>query len=120
MIELVQRFLAWLMNRVRVNQVQESTRDGVPVFVKRRRTGAQIVIWFANRFLALAHSGVCMFVHAGEWTDWEVHCAELLYPERTAVKIGSGQAVIIPRVPGTSLRKLLRRDDADVNKAFIL
>jgi hypothetical protein len=108
------------MNRVRVNQVQQCTRDGVPVFIKRRRTGGQIVIWFANRFLALAHSGICMFVHADEWTDWEVHCAELLYPERPGVKIGSGQAVIIPRVPGISLREVLRREDADVNKAFIL
>ena len=120
MIELVQRVVAWLMNRVRVNQVQQYMRDGVPVFIKRRRTGGQIVIWFANRFLALAHSGICMFVHADEWTDWEVHCAELLYPERPGVKVGSDQAVIIPTVRGISLRELLHREDTDVNKAFIL
>src|SRR5688572_32019534 len=100
MIELVQRAVAWLMNRVRVNQVQESMLDGVPVFIKRRRAGGQIVIWFANRFLALAHSGICMFVQAAEWTDWEVHCTQLLYPGRPGVKVGSGQAVIIPKVSG--------------------
>ena len=120
MIERVQRVVAWLMNRVRVNQVQQCTRDGAPVFVKRRRAGGQIVIWFANRFLALAHSGVCMFVSADEWTDWEIHCAQLLYPGRPVVKVGSGQAVIIPKVCGISLRKLLHRDETDVNKAFIL
>jgi len=95
-------------------------RDGAPVFIKRRRAGGQIVIWFANRFLALAHSGICMFVRADEWTDWEIHCAQLLYPDRPGVKAGSGQAVIIPKVCGISLRELVHRDETDVNKAFIL
>jgi hypothetical protein len=90
------------------------------VFIKRRRAGAQIVIWFANRFLALAHSGVCMFVHARDWIDWEIHCAQLLYPERSAVAGGSGRAVIIPKVEGVSLRELLRRDDTGITKALIL
>jgi hypothetical protein len=120
MLERVQRLVAWLMNRVRVNEVQEGVRDDLPVFVKRRRTGAQIIIWFANRFLALANSGVCMFVRADEWIDWEVHCAQLLYSERPAVKVVPGQAVIIPKVSGISLRRLLRRNDTDVEKAFIL
>ena len=45
-------------------------------------------------------SGVCMFVRADEWVDWEVHCARLLYPERPAVKIGPGPSVIVPKVCG--------------------
>jgi serine/threonine protein kinase len=61
-----------------------------------------------------------MFVHAGEWTDWEVHCAQLLDPERPRVKVLSGHAVIIPKVSGFSLRQLLHHDDAIVHKAFIL
>lgn len=118
MIEPIQRVVAWLMNRVRVNRIQECMRDGAPVIIKRRRAGGQIVVWFANRFLALAHSGICMFVRTDEWTDWEIHCARLLYPERPVVK--AGRAVIIPKVFGTSLRELLHRDEADVTKAFIL
>src|SRR5262245_12106235 len=118
MIERIERVVAWLMNRVRVNHVQEGMHDGAPVFVKRRRAGAQIITWFANRFLALADSGICMFVRADEWTDWEIHCAGLLYPERPVVKAGSGRAVIIPKVSGISLRKLVLREDPDVNKAF--
>ena len=120
MIELLQRVVGCLMNRVRVNRVEQRVRDGAPVFVKHRRTGGQMVIWFANRFLSRAHSGICMFVHADEWTDWEVHCARLLYPDRPVVKADSGQTVIIPRVPGTSLRELLHGDGRNVNKAFIL
>jgi tRNA A-37 threonylcarbamoyl transferase component Bud32 len=120
MIELLQRAVAWLMNQVRVNRVQPSMRHGVPVYVKHRRSGGQIVIWFANRFLSLAHSGICMFVHADEWTDWEVHCARLLYPDRPVVKADSGQTVIIPRVSGASLRELVRVDGRNANKGFIL
>lgn len=118
MIELLQRVIASLMNRVRVNQVQQSIRDGVPVFVKRRRAGGRIVIWFGNQFLALARSGSCMFVRADEWLDWEVHCFHLLYAERGGVKIGPPQSVIIPKASGISLRQLLRRHDSDVN-AFV-
>src|ERR1700740_3418214 len=100
MIELFQRVVASLMNRVRVNRVQPSLRNGLPVFVKRRRSGGRIVIWFANRFLKLAHSGICMFVRAEEWKEWEIHCARLLYPERLGVEIGQGQSLIIPKVCG--------------------
>jgi hypothetical protein len=120
MIELLQRAVAWLMNHVRVNQVQQSVRDGGPVFIKRRRPGGQIVIWFANRFLSLADSGICMFVRAREWIDWEIHCARLLYPERSGVTIVSGRAVIIPQVSGISLRDLLRHEESDGEKALIL
>ena len=119
-MEFLQQVVAGLMNRVRVNHVQEDVRDGVPVFVKRRRLGAGIVIWFANRFLALANSGICMFVRAAEWTAWEAHCAQLLYPERPVVKVLSGRTLIVPKVCGISLRELLHRTDVDLNRAFVL
>ena len=62
MIEFLQRIVAWLMSRVRVNQIQRTSRDGLSVFLKRRRFGGSMVIWFGNRFLSLARSGICMFV----------------------------------------------------------
>jgi hypothetical protein len=118
LIDTTQRLVARLMNRVRVNQIQHGVQDGTPVFVKRRRAGGSIVIWFANRFLELARSGICMFVRVDEWADWEVHCARLLYPERPSVKIGPGPSVIVPKVCGRSLRQLLHRNEAGVN-AFV-
>jgi hypothetical protein len=120
MIEAVQRAVASLMNRVRVNHVEESVRDGRPVFVKRRRAGASIIVWFANLFLALAHSGGCMVVRTHEWIAWELHCARLLYPGQAGVTVGADRAVIIPKVRGISLRALLRRDDGDPTTAFVL
>jgi tRNA A-37 threonylcarbamoyl transferase component Bud32 len=111
--------MAWLMNRVRVNHVVEGVRDGAQVFVKRRRAGAPVIVWFANRFLTLAHSGVCMFVRADDWIAWEIHCARLLNAGRPDVTIGAAR-VIIPRVGGISLRALLRRNEEDSITAFVL
>jgi len=118
MIELSQQAVAWMMNRVRVNQIQQHIEDGVPMFLKRRRTGGNIMIWFGNRFLALAGSGICMFVRADEWMDWEVHCARLLYPDRPDAKIGPGHVVRIPEVCGISLRHLLHGNQMHVS-AFL-
>lgn len=115
MIDTLQQALASLMNRVRVNQIHQSVQDGVPVFVKRRRTGGSVVIWFGNRFLALARSGAWMFVRADEWMQWEVYCARLLYPDRPAVRTGPGPSVVLPRAEGASLRDLLRRKKAGVD-----
>ena len=108
------------MNRVRVNHVETSVRDGRPVFVKRRRAGAPIIVWFANFFLTCAHSRGRMFVRAHEWIAWELHCARLLYPRRPDVTGGAGRAVIVPKVCGITLRALLRRNDGDPTAAFIL
>ena len=120
MLEAVQRAAAWLMNRVRVNHVEEGVRDGRAVFVKRRRAGASIVVWFANLFLALAHSGSRMFVRAHEWIAWELHCARLLYPGRPEATAGGDRAVIVPKVCGISARALLRRNDGDPTTALIV
>jgi serine/threonine protein kinase len=61
-----------------------------------------------------------MFVRAGEWIDWEVYCARLLYPERPDVRAGPSHALILPKVPGVSLRNMVDRGDADLRKAFII
>jgi hypothetical protein len=108
------------MNRVRVNQVEADVRDGRAVFVKRRRAGAPVVVWFANQFLARAHSGCCMFVRGQEWIDWELHCARLLYPARRDVMVGADRSVIVPKVCGISLRALLRGNDAGGTAAVIV
>lgn len=118
MIEWIQRRVAWLMYRVRVNQIQCTRQYGQLKYLKRRRIGGSIAIWYGNRFLALARSGIQMFVRADEWAEWEVHCVRLLYPERPCVEIGSGQTVMIPEVPGISLRRLLQSNEPSVS-AFV-
>jgi hypothetical protein len=115
--DIFQRIVAWLMNRVRVNQIQRTTRDGLPVIWKRRRLSGSVWIWLGNRFLSLADSGVCMFVRARDWMIWEAHCTRLLYPDRPAVLFGPGNAVSLPEVCGISLRQLLHADQVDL-RAF--
>jgi hypothetical protein len=118
MLEALQRFVALLLNRVRVNQIEHGVQNGMPVVVKRRRAGSGVVIWFGNRFLTLARSGVCMFVRADEWMKWEAYCSALLYPERPGIKIGPGESVSVAEVHGMSLRQLVTRNEMDM-KAFV-
>ncbi len=107
------------MNIVRVNQVQRRMLNGAAFFFKRRRAGAGVVIWFANRFLALAHSGIRMFARSGAWIEWEIYCAGLLYPERPAVRATSARALLIPEVSGITLRRLLLDGEPAVTQAFV-
>ncbi|MDA1232944.1 MAG: hypothetical protein O2856_19430 [Planctomycetota bacterium] len=118
MIERLQQIVALLMIRVRVNQIQRTTRDGVPVFVKRRRFGGGFAIWLGNRFLLLAGSRICMFVRTRNWIAWEVHCAMLLYPDRPVVTAEPEKAVYMPEIRGISLRQSLRHGEPDL-KAFV-
>jgi hypothetical protein len=115
MMDLLQRLIAWLMNRVRVNHVQQAMRDGAPAVVKRRVVGSGVVIWFGNRFLSLAGSDSRMFVRASQWLDWERHCARLLYPDRSGPAVVSNRCVLLARAPGKSLRRMLERHEADVH-----
>ncbi|MSO48955.1 MAG: hypothetical protein EXQ49_03475 [Acidobacteria bacterium] len=119
-MDSLQQAAGRLMNRVRVNHVQATERDGAAVFVKRRRAGALAVIWFANRFMALAHNGTSMYLRADEWAAWEVYCAQLLYPERPGARVESSSAVVLPRVDGISVRTMVRRSHPDVRTALVL
>jgi hypothetical protein len=115
MLDALQRTTAWLLNCVRVNRTAHGVQNGMPVVVKRRRAASGIVIWFGNRFLVWARSGVRMFVRADEWMAWEAYCSGLLYPERPGVKIGPGKTVSIAAVDGVSLRRLANRKELDIH-----
>ncbi len=118
MIELLLRLIAWLMSRIRVNRVERCDRDGVPVIIKRRRCCGSVVILVGNRFLALAQSGVQMFVRTRAWMAWEQHCVGLLYTDRPKVLADTGSSVRVPAMPGTSLRRLLEQGNSCLN-AFV-
>jgi serine/threonine protein kinase len=105
-----QQIIAHLMNQVRVNTIQLQIRNGLSVYVKKRRFGASFVVWCGNRFLSLANSGLQMFVQANEWTQWELHCAQLLYPDRAAPDIHPSGTLVMPEVRGVSLRAMMHAD----------
>jgi hypothetical protein len=107
-IETLQLFIASLMSRVRVNQIRRSKRGDVAVIVKRRRFGGSVIVWFGNLFLTLTGSQIRMFPATQLWIAWEIHCAELLYPDRARVTTGASHSVIMPQLNGVSLRQLLR------------
>jgi hypothetical protein len=111
MIELLLRSIAWFMSGVRVNRVEWIAHDGLSVIVKRRRCCGSVIILIGNEFLALARSGVQMFVRARAWVEWEQHCTALLYPDFPPVLVDAGLSLRMPAVPGTSLRRMLEQGD---------
>lgn len=113
--ERLQRSIAVLLNRVRVNRTIRGLRDGIPVIIKRRLWYARVVIWLGNCFLKLSESGVCMFVGADEWLAWEVHCSHLLYPDRFCKVCTPGKQICIAEVRGISLRQIVHRSEADLS-----
>ncbi len=108
MFEATQQLLAAVMIRVRVNRSRETILNGVPMISKTRRRGAGMVIAGGNVFLALARSGVRMFARAPAWIAWEMHCTQLLYPDEARARAISPRAVALARLPGMSLRQMLR------------
>ena len=115
MTERLLLIIASMMAQVRVNRIQQQTRDGAVVFVKKRRFGGSVVIWFGNWFLSLADSGIIMFVRTRDWLAREDHCARLLYPDRAAVKFEFGNTVVMPEVRGVSLRQLVNSSGKNLN-----
>ncbi len=115
MTEHLLLIIASMMTQVRVNRIEPQIRDGTTMFVKKRRFGGSVVIWFGNWFLSLANSGIFMFVRTRDWLAWEDHCAGLLYPDRASVKFERGNTVILPEVRGVSLRQLLKTGERNLN-----
>jgi serine/threonine protein kinase len=114
-----QQITAHLMNHVRVNSIQLQIRNGLPMYVKKRRFGVSFVVWCGNRFLSLANSGLQMFVQANEWTQWELHCAQLLYPDRAVPIIDPPGTLVMPEVRGVSLRAMLNADKLEPKVAQV-
>lgn len=112
-----QQITAQLLNRVQVNNVRPEIRNDSRVFVKTRRFGGSFVIWCGNRFLSLADSGIHMFVWTRDWIAWELHCIQLLYPDRTATSVRSEKILDMPELCGVSLRELVRSNKLDANAA---
>ena len=102
----LQRSIASLMNEVRVNRISNFERHGIAMISKRRLAGAGFVIVFGNAFLSLANNTSRMFVTIRNWISWELHCTNLLYPERQASAESCGSTIQFHRIPGISLRAL--------------
>ena len=60
MTVLLLRISDQVMTGVRVNRIQQQTRNGARVFVKKRRFGGSIAIWFGNTVIVPEVSGVSL------------------------------------------------------------
>jgi len=110
MMNTIQKCLARLMVGVRVNRAWSGTWSEDPVHFKRRRLGGSLTVWLGNLFLRLADSNIEMFVHSSEWAAWEKECYATLYPGLPPVAELPDGCLILPALPGVSLRRL-RQDE---------
>jgi hypothetical protein len=68
-----------LIDRIRINTIIRSERDGRVVWIKRRRPTARLVLGFANQFFALAGAPLQALADPLLWQKWEVDCFEILH-----------------------------------------
>jgi hypothetical protein len=120
MTGVVSRCSGWLLNRIRVNQVRPAMRDGVRVYIKQRRIGGTLLVWFGNRLLAWADGRMYMFLRVEDWLRWETQCMALLYPHQPAVRAERDRSLVIPALDGISLRVMLDHGNEAVEQAFVL
>ncbi len=105
------RAIAGALNAPRINAVAEVERGGVAGFEKRRRLWAGPLFAPGNLFLRLSRSRIYMFADVEAWRRWELHCFALLHGHEAAgVRVGR-RGLWLPRLPGTPLRDLARRDE---------
>ncbi|MBI4346172.1 MAG: hypothetical protein HY553_04915 [Elusimicrobia bacterium] len=98
--------LARWIDRVRINTVEPSWREGRRIFIKRRLPYLAPVLLAGNVFLRLSRSRIRMFVGAGEWAAWERTSFELLHgAEGSAGPVGR-DALYTTELPGIPLLRL--------------
>jgi hypothetical protein len=97
------------VDQIHVNVSSLAERDGKRVVVKRRRTGAGLVMRLANAFFRLAKNPVEALADRSAWRDWEVDCFRRLHgPDFSAGADANGGAWI-EVLPGQSLGDQLKR-----------
>jgi len=98
---------ACFAERIKVNSITRGTHDGRPVFLKRRRRSARLVLTGANYFFRLALNPVQALTVLPEWQQWEVECFRRLHGAEFFVGVVDGRTVAAEAFPGDSLAQAL-------------
>ena len=102
MAVFLRAFRDWV-DRIHVNASSIGERDGRRVVVKRRRTGAGLVLRLANGFFRLAKNPVEAVTGRAAWRQWEVDCFRRLHGPRYLAGTDPNGSAWIEVLPGVSL-----------------
>jgi hypothetical protein len=100
------RFAGTMIDKVRINDIRLTSRDGKLMWVKQRRRGSRVLALGANLFFRLAGNPISVAENAWVWREQEIASFRLLNGEDfLAFSEGDGY-VWLERLPGTDLESL--------------
>jgi len=100
------RFAGAMIDKVQINQMRLTRRDGRLMWVKRRRRGSRALVLGANLFFRSAGNPVCVVEDTRVWRQQEVASFRLLNGEEFWAFSGDDGSVWLERLPGSDLDTL--------------
>jgi len=98
-----------IIDAIRINQMERSSRDGRRFWVKRRRGWSAGVIFFANTFFRAAENPVIVWSNLRDWQQWEIDSFILLHADEGFCAFADGdRGVWAEQLPGVVLEEPAR------------
>jgi hypothetical protein len=116
-----------LVEALAINSIEEKTRRGRRVIVKRRNLHSQQLADLTNLYFRMADIPIQFWSKVEEWQRWEVDCFQMLNGDRYRVYASGMRRVVAEKLPGESVwvhlnhgtltRQMLRAAGAEFRRA---
>jgi hypothetical protein len=100
------RFAGAMIDKVQINQMRLTRRDGRLMWVKRRRRGSRALVFGANLFFRSVGNPVSVVEDSQVWRQQEISSFRLLNGEEFWAFSGDDGSVWLERLPGSDLDTL--------------
>ena len=100
------RFAGSMIDKVHINDIRLTCRDGKLMWVKRRRRGSKVLALGANLFFRLAENPVAVMEDPQVWRHQEIANFRLLNGDDFLAFSGEDGSVWIERLPGSDFDTL--------------
>jgi hypothetical protein len=98
-----------LVEALAINSIEEKTRRGRRVIVKRRNLHSQQLADLTNLYFRMADIPIRFWSKVEEWQRWEAGCFEMLNGDRYRASASGKRCVIAEKLPGESVWVHLNR-----------
>jgi hypothetical protein len=112
------RFAGAMIDKVQINQMRLTRRDGRLMWVKRRRRGSRALVLGANLFFRSAGNPVSVVEDSRVWRQQEVASFRLLNGEEFLAFSGDDDSVWLERLPGSDLDTLNEEGTLEVGMFY--
>jgi hypothetical protein len=98
-----------LVEALAINSIEEKTRRGRRIIVKRRNLHSQQLADLTNLYFRMADIPIRFWSKVEQWQRWEAGCFEMLNGDRYRAYASGARTVIADKLPGESLWVHLNR-----------